>query len=131
MSRGWPIAERAWRVIGSVGYSPVGAMAATPAVTAPEVTTTTVWPSRRRPATSLQSLPTAAVSTEPPEAVTELVPILAMTITLSALRLVSETQIPDAHSVTVAGTCARKGAIDPDPLQATVHVRQRVQVRQV
>jgi len=37
--------------------------------------------SRRKPATSLQSLPTAAVSTEPLAAVTELVPIFAITIT--------------------------------------------------
>ena len=74
--------------MGSVRYPPRGekaARAATPAVTAPEVTTTTVWPSRRKPATSPQSLPTAAVSTEPSVAVTELVPIFATTITVLSL----------------------------------------------
>ena len=48
---------------------------------APEVTTTTVWPSRRHAATSPQSLATAEMSTEPSATVTELVPILAITIT--------------------------------------------------
>ena len=52
MSRCWPTAETAWRTAGSDGRCSPRPSADQPAAMAPEVTTTTVWPSARAAAIS-------------------------------------------------------------------------------
>ena len=85
MSRLCPAAASACSVGVSVGRS-LSPSAATPADTAPELTTTTSWPSTRSCATSPQSFSIAAVSMTPTSSVSDDVPTFATIVLIGRAR---------------------------------------------
>src|SRR4051812_21563806 len=102
MRRLWPAADRAWRVGRSVGRL-ASPRAATPADTAPLVTTTTLCPAARNATTSWHSLTTAPRSITPRSSVSDEEPILATTVLTSAVAVVVEAEVADPHHVARAG----------------------------
>src|ERR1700676_3137746 len=79
MSFDWPTAETAWRVAGSSGRFPPP-NTDHPAAMAPELTTTTLWPSSRSSATWPHRFSMAAGSTPPSASVMDEDPTLTTTV---------------------------------------------------
>src|SRR5688572_20453463 len=131
MSRPWPTADTACSVGRSVGRAPPRPSGGRPAAMAPDVTMIALWPCPRRPATSAQSFSMAWTSISPRSSVSDDVPIFTTTIMGASTRLVLEGEAADVDHVAFPRSCTGEGAVDPQPLEPTLHVGEGLGVGDV